>query len=54
MNSFDLSLLLIAVGIVALIGGFSARRYSWGVALMYGGVLVLLGTVLKMIVVQIA
>lgn len=54
MNSFDASLFLIGVGAVALVGGFSARRYSWGIVLMYGGLIVLLGTRLKMVIAQMA
>ena len=45
---------MIGIGAVALVGGFSARRHAWGVALMYVGVVVLLGTALKMIVSQTA
>ena len=48
------SLYLIGAGAIALIAGFSARRYGWGVALMYAGVITLLGTTLMMIVVQSA
>lgn len=53
MNA-DLDLALIAAGALALVGGFSARRHGWGVALMYVGVIVLLGTALKMVVGQMA
>ena len=48
--SVELELSLIGVGALALVGGFSARRHGWGVALMYAGVIVLLGTTLIMVV----
>lgn len=54
MLSMDPGLFMMGVGAVALVGGFSARRYSWGVGLMYVGILVLLGTMLKMIISQMA
>ncbi|HPO19742.1 MAG TPA: hypothetical protein PLO07_11170 [Rubrivivax sp.] len=50
----ELDLALIGAGALALVGGFSARRHGWGVALMYAGVIVLLGTALKMVVGQMA
>ena len=53
MNS-GIDLYLIGAGAIALVGGFSARQSAWGVALMYGGVIVLLGTTLKMIIAQMA
>ncbi|HRH88859.1 MAG TPA: hypothetical protein PLO41_18575 [Rubrivivax sp.] len=52
--NLDPSVYVIGVGAVALIGGFSARRYGWGVGLMYAGVITLLGTLLWMIVAQTA
>ena len=50
MTFLDLGPYLIGAGAVALIAGFSARRYAGGVVVMYLGVLALLGTMLKMIV----
>ncbi len=52
--NLDPSVYVIGVGAVALIGGFSARRYGWGVGRMYAGVITLLGTLLWMIVAQTA
>ena len=52
--SSGIDLYLIGAGAIALVGGFSARGSSWGVGLMYAGVIVLLGTTLKMIIGQMA
>ena len=50
MTFIDIAPYLIGVGAIALVGGFSARRYGSGIAAMYLGVILLLGTAMKMIV----
>jgi len=49
MTFLDVGPYLLGIGAVALVGGFSARPRSWGIGLMYLGVLMLLGTSLVMI-----
>lgn len=49
MTFLDVGPYLLGIGAVALVGGFSARPRSWGIGLMYVGVLMLLGTALVMI-----